>query len=266
MPPNRSTRRRTFPDPRVRLPGDRRARPECGEALRVDRPGLAPRAAHAVAHLLARRAMAGLDRQQCPVARGVEAGPRRLPRARLHGVRSPSSSVATPRRAQWVDFVNDRAEAERGDAPDGLRRRGDSGALCARTRGLGCGGATRAASGARAVRLETLSGRRSGECLRARPRRGAQWQCRGGESGDRTAHRAARCDGSPEEGLLGRAGGHPDRHAHRLGRPSRRQKRRRAGADAGGSRPGGPDGKTHHDARPGHSGARDARRAAARPG
>ena len=91
MPPNRSTRCRTFPDPRLRLPGDRRARAACGEALRLDRPGLAARTAHAVAHLLARRAMAGFDRQQYPVTRGVEDGPRRLPRARLHGVRGPAA-------------------------------------------------------------------------------------------------------------------------------------------------------------------------------
>ena len=118
-----------------------------GEALRLDRPGLAPRPAHAVAHFLPRRAMAGFDRQQYTVTRGVEDGPRRLSRARLHGVRGPAAR-SRRRCARMGRFRHDGAEAERGDAPGRLRGRGDSGALCARTRGLGGRCATRDASGA----------------------------------------------------------------------------------------------------------------------
>ena len=61
--PAAASRRRALPDPSLRLPGDRGEGPRCRQALFQDRAGRAARAAHAVAHLHARRLLEGVDRR-----------------------------------------------------------------------------------------------------------------------------------------------------------------------------------------------------------
>ena len=127
---------------------------ERGQALRLDRAGFAACAAHAVAHLLARRPVAGFDRYQRQIARRLELRSRRVSRAGLPVYAAFQLARDRTRAVGRVRRV--RTEAERADAPDRLCRRGDPRALCARTRGLGRGLAARTASDARKVRLERL--------------------------------------------------------------------------------------------------------------
>ena len=72
--PAAASRRRALPDPPLRLPADRREGARRREAIREDRAGGAARAAHAVAHLHARRLLEGFDR--------VQLGRRRVSRRR----------------------------------------------------------------------------------------------------------------------------------------------------------------------------------------
>ena len=62
--PAATSRRRALPDSPLRLSGDRRERPRGRPALCQDRPRCGACPAHAVAHLHARRLLAGVDRLQ----------------------------------------------------------------------------------------------------------------------------------------------------------------------------------------------------------
>ena len=72
----RSPRRRALHHPRLRRPAARAEGARRRTALRGNRPLGAPRASHAVAHVHARRRLAGVDRLQPPIGRS------RAPRAR----------------------------------------------------------------------------------------------------------------------------------------------------------------------------------------
>ena len=77
-------------DPPLRLPADRREGARCGQALCRDRAGGAARAAHAVAHLHARRLLEGVDRLQHRVGesrQGRQGRERSTARPGLHGLR-----------------------------------------------------------------------------------------------------------------------------------------------------------------------------------
>ena len=60
--PAAASRRRALSDPSLRLSADRRERARCGRRYAKIAPGRRPRAAHAVAHLHARRLLEGVDR------------------------------------------------------------------------------------------------------------------------------------------------------------------------------------------------------------
>ena len=78
-----------------------------GQALRQDRPGCAARAAHALAHLHARRPLAGLDRGQPRVGQGSRAMPpsMRIMPSTTWSTRICSSRRTRPRARPWTNRV-----------------------------------------------------------------------------------------------------------------------------------------------------------------
>ena len=169
---------RALPDPRVRLPDARRPGARRRARVREDRALLAARAAHAVAHLHAARALAGVDRLEHRLGRRGEAPGReepswsgfvrRAPRARLPRVRVPSDrrsgeGEGGARRGGL------RAEVRRRQLRGRLRARRHSGALGARAARLGRRRRAHAAAGRALVAAVPL--RAGHHPLRARDRR-----------------------------------------------------------------------------------------------
>ena len=98
-----ASRRRALPHPQLRRAADREARHHGGTALCRDRARRAARAAHALAHLHARRRVGRLGRDQPALGRGGEQGQgaRRRLRTRSTTRRTPiCSSRATATRAR----------------------------------------------------------------------------------------------------------------------------------------------------------------------
>jgi hypothetical protein len=143
--------RRALPDPQLRRAADR-AKGLTARAAMRHRAGCAARAAHAVAHLHARRLVGGIDRHQPALRRrwrGRGDGPTSLPRRRLHGLRAPAAGRDDEARRDWTRLQLRRRRQGGTVRRDSVRRRGDARALCRRARrleGRGAAQAVRASS------------------------------------------------------------------------------------------------------------------------
>ena len=191
--------------------GARRRAPLC-----VARAGHSACAAHAVAHLHARRLVEGIDRDQSPIGRRraqvAAAPPKSCTRSTIRPTRTCRSRRTRRRRRCSIARSRWRAPRLRARNRVRPRRRGgrrrvcarrDSGALRARARRLGSSGA------ARGQAREQHALHRSHHALRARHRRGAQRQPCGGTADIDAARRAARQAEVDAGCVLDRAGRHP---------------------------------------------------------
>ena len=223
--------------------------PARGAPLRRHRARRAARAAHALAHLHARRRLGGLGRRPTaarPTSRKKDGNGRR-------GATTPATTWCTPTCSSARDGDARRCSMEcrragqrinpaRSPAP--MRVGGDAGALRARARRLARGGA------AASRRPTQVPVHRGDHALRARARRGAQRRRRrrraGGASSSSALHKAL-LDG--EEQLLGDRGRGPA--ARRRGWIALAQGKTRRGAapHARGRRPRGPQREAHRHAR-----------------
>ena len=186
-----------------------------GAALRDDRARGAARAPHAVAHLHARRRVAGVDRHQ-PARRP----PRRARTARPPRSCTRSTTRSTPTcRPRRTPRPGARSTRSRRSARGSRRRRRQRRAAAAGYYALAAiparyaleRGAWAEAAALDAARDAVRLCRR-GHALRPRPRRGAQRQPRPRAAGRRAAGGAARRAADGEGRVLDRAGRDPAAH------------------------------------------------------
>ena len=210
-----------LPDPQLRLSTDRQARNRCCTPLCRDRPGCDACASHAIAHLHPGRGLEGLDRIEPGVGcRGPGAHVRQAPRLRLHGLCPPATRAGQGRAAG--------GRAGQGCATGGpLRLRlcpgGHTGPAGAGAGPVEGGGGPRAVAGCRCVPLEEVSAKRGHQRVCPGHRQRDERRCRGGRDPGDAAAGTARCDGSIEEPVLGRADRDPARRRTRPGSGGRRQ-------------------------------------------
>ncbi len=240
-----SSGRRALPDPQLRLPAHRAAGARRRQALLEDRARRDPRAAHALAHLHARRLLAGLGGVQPAVGAGSTAT-RHLNSPHAYDYMVYAQLQLGQDRAAAEVLAHARGVAHQGRPHRrGVRVRGDAGAHRARARGLGGRGKADARSGRRGLSVEEVSAVGSGERVRPGRRRGHERRRRGGPGRGRASAGAARHRRRAEDRLLGRADRHPGRGRARTGQLRRRQVRRVRGDAAGRRRPRG----RHREAR-----------------
>ena len=221
---------RALPDPQLRRAADRAEGATRGAALREHRAGRAARAAHAVAHLHARRRVAGIGGDQPPLGRRrvkTATSPTSAARAGLRGLRLPAAR-ARRRRAQDVP---DEARASQGLNPA---------RAIARTRSRRCRRATRwsAAPGARRRSCSPPTKFRSPRRSRISRARSARRAAATRGRAQKDSSRSSGCAqlSAREERLLGDRGRGPAPVAaawtrSRRGRPTRRSALMRAAAD-----------------------------------
>ena len=256
---SRPSGRRALPDPQLRRAADRRQGPHRRAPLCGHRAGGAARAAHAVAHLHARRVLAGVGRHEHALegrGEGRQRAGRGLSRVGLHGVRVPA---ACPRR-------RGAPQHRRGDEGDRHQRR----ASWRRTQSRRC---------RRATRSSAARGRRRRSCSRSEARIPSSRRSRISRAA--SARRAAAI--SPPRERMPSSSNRCTRRCSprrtRTGRPrsrssglpppawialGERQVRRGAQVHARSRRPRGQEREAHRHAGPHRSRARAAGRHAAR--